>query len=169
VLCQGKFITMFDDNGWEYVTRPGTTGIVVIVAVTDDQKLVLVEQYRKPVRNTVVEMPAGMVGDEVGRGGESLLDAAYRELEEETGFAAREIVFLAEGPTAVGLSDEVISFFQARGLTRVGPGGGDASENITVREIPLAEVRSFLAARQAEGLDVDPKIYAGLFLAGVKI
>ena len=167
VLGEGKYIRLISENGWEYATRPHVTGIVVIVPVTDDGKLVLVEQPRTAVHNRVVELPAGMVGDV--EAGETLAAAASRELIEETGFAAREMVLLAEGPTAVGMTDEIISFFQARGLTRVGPGGGDDSEDITVHEIPLAEVRRFLAAKAAEGRCVDPKIYAGLFLADVQV
>jgi ADP-ribose pyrophosphatase len=167
VLATGRYLTFIDEGGWEYVTRPGVTGIVVIVAVTDDERLVLVEQYRPAVHRHVVELPAGLVGDAAGRQTESLLDAAARELEEETGYRAGEMVALFEGPIAVGVSDETVSFFRARGLSRVGAGGGDDTEEITVHEVPLAELPSFLAAKQAAGLGVDPKIYAGLYLAGV--
>jgi ADP-ribose pyrophosphatase len=100
---------------------------------------------------------------------ESLLLAAERELVEETGFEAREMVALAEGPVAVGVSDETVSFFHARAPRRVGAGGGDASEQITTHEVPLPELRRFLADRAAAGLAVDPKIYAGLFLVGVHL
>jgi ADP-ribose pyrophosphatase len=165
VLGRGRFLTLFDDDGWEYVSRPNVTGIVVIVAVTDDDKLLLVEQWRPAVRNRVVELPAGLVGDVDAH--EALDVAAGRELREETGFAAREMVPIGTGPIAVGVSDETISFFHARHLTRVGAGGGDATEAITVQEVPLAELPVFLDGRAAAGLAVDPKIYAGLFLAGL--
>jgi ADP-ribose pyrophosphatase len=165
VLGRGRYLTLVDDGGWEYVTRPNVTGIVVIVAITGEGKLLLVEQWRPAVKNRVIELPAGMVGDVDAH--EPLVTAASRELVEETGFAAREMVPLGAGPIAVGVSDEVVSFFHALDLTRVGPGGGDASEKITVHAVRLDELRSFLAARAAEGLAVDPKIYAGLFLAGV--
>ncbi len=164
ILATGKYLTLIDDHGWEYVTRPGVTGIVVIVAVTDDEKLLLVEQHRTAVHRRVIELPAGMVGDGEAHAGESLRDAAGRELAEETGFAARELEPLAEGPIAVGISDETISFFHARGLTRVGPGGGDATEAITVHQVPLPRLRAFLAGCAADGLAVDPKIFAGLYL-----
>jgi ADP-ribose pyrophosphatase len=143
VVATGRYLTLIDDHGWEYVTRPGVTGIVVIVAVTGD-------------------------GDE--HSGETLADAAARELAEETGFAAAEMEPLIEGPIAVGVSDETVSFFRAHGLTRVGPGGGDASENITVHQVPLSRLRSFLASSAAAGLAIDTKIYAGLYLieAGVR-
>jgi len=168
VLAEGRFLTFLDESGWEYVTRPGVTGIVVIVAVTDAGRLVLVEQYRPAVHQRVIELPAGLVGDADGRRAESMRDAAARELEEETGYRAGEMVALFEGPVAVGVSDEVVSFFHARALARVGPGGGDDTEDITVHEVPLAELASFLAAKQREGLAVDPKIHAGLYLAGVR-
>jgi ADP-ribose pyrophosphatase len=167
VLAQGRFLTFIDEGGWEYVTRPGVTGIAVIVAVTDERRLVLVEQYRPAVHNRVIELPAGLVGDADGRREESMAEAATRELEEETGYAAAKMDLLFEGPIAVGVSDEVVSFFGARGLKRVGPGGGDETEDITVHEVPLAELKAFLAAKVKEGLAVDPKIHAGLWLAGV--
>jgi ADP-ribose pyrophosphatase len=167
VVARGRYLTFIDDSGWEYVIRPHITGVVVLVGVTSDDRLLLVEQWRPAVRNRVIELPAGLVGDVDA--GESLISAAGRELEEETGFSARELVVLGAGPIAVGLSDEVVTFFHARGLERVGPGGGDASESIVVHEVPLAGLRAFLAARVAAGLAVDPKIYAGLFLAGVQV
>jgi ADP-ribose pyrophosphatase len=169
VLAAGKYLTLIDEHGWEYVTRPGITGVVVIVAITDDEKVLLVEQYRTAVHRRVIELPAGLVGDGDTHAGESLRDAAARELAEETGFAARELEPLAQGPIAVGISDEMISFFGARGLTRVGPGGGDATESITVHQVPLGRLRATLATYAAEGLAVDPKIYAGLFLVDAAV
>jgi ADP-ribose pyrophosphatase len=169
VVAQGRYLTFIDEEGWEYVMRAGITGIVVIVAVTDDRRLVLVEQYRRAVHKRVIELPAGLVGDVDGRRDEGMHDAATRELEEETGYRAAEMVPLFEGPVAVGFSDEAVSFFHARGLTRVGPGGGDETEDITVHEVPLGDLQAFVASKIAAGLGVDPKIYAGLFLAGVTL
>jgi ADP-ribose diphosphatase len=166
VLGSGRYLTLYDEDGWEYVHRPNTTGVVVLVAVTPQNNLLLVEQYRRAVHNRVIELPAGLVGDIASHEDEALRDAAMRELAEETGYAATDMVPLAEGPMAVGISDELISFFHARGLTRVGPGGGDDSEDITVHEVPLRDLRRFLARRLAEGVAVDPKIFAGLFMIG---
>src|SRR5690349_10920782 len=92
VVAQGRYLTFIDDAGWEYVTRPHISGVVVIVAVTADGRLVLVEQYRPAVKKKVIELPAGLVGDIVGQQGESMGTAAARELEEETGYRAAEMV-----------------------------------------------------------------------------
>jgi ADP-ribose pyrophosphatase len=166
IVAAGRYLTFLEDAGWEYVTRHGITGVVVLVVVTNARELVLVEQYRPAVGGRVIELPAGLVGDLAGREAETLSSAAYRELVEETGFEAREMIMLSDGPIAVGVSDEVVTFFEARGLTRVGPGGGDDSEDITVHLVPLSDISGFLASKRASGLAVDPKIYAGLYLVG---
>lgn len=166
VLATGKYLTLVDDQGWEYVVRPHITGIVVVVAITNDDRIILVEQYRTPIHNRVIELPAGMVGDTEALRHESLADAAGRELTEETGYEAREIVPIFEGPTSVGMSAEILSFFHARGLTQVHAGGGVESEQITVHAVPLSELRAFIARSQAAGLAVDPKIFTGLYLVG---
>ena len=139
-----------------------------MVGITPEDKLVLVEQYRTAVHGRVIELPAGLVGDEEDRGEESLADAGARA-DGETGYAAGELVRVGEGPVAVGMSDEVVTFFRAGNLSRVGPGGGVEKEQITVHEVAARDLIAFLEARRAEGLAVDPKIFAGLFLAGIDI
>lgn len=166
VIAEGRYLTLVDSNGWEYVTRHGITGIVVLVPLTPAREVVLVEQFRHPVGKRVIELPAGLVGDVQGQESESLATAAHRELVEETGFEAREMVELAAGPIAVGVCDEVVTFFHARDLRRVGPGGGDDSEDIAVHVVPLTQLGAFLAEKRAAGLAVDPKIFAGLYLVG---
>ena len=166
VLFEGRYLRLLSEGGWEYVVRPNATGVVVIVAVTPEGSLVLVEQPRTAVHARVIELPAGLVGDTGAGAGESLETAAHRELIEEPGYAAAEMVPLAEGPVAVGLATEIISFFHARGLRRVGAGGGDETESITVHEVPLAGLRPWLAEKQRQGVMVDPKLFAGLYLVG---
>lgn len=159
---RGRYLSLLERDGWEYASRSNASGVVVIVAVTEDHEILLVEQYRKPVDASVIELPAGLVGD-LHDPKESLLTAAGRELEEETGFAAERLDILMSCPSSAGMTDEIITFVHASGLTRVGPGGGDASEDIAVLPIPLAEVDNWLAARLAEGKALDPKIYAALY------
>jgi ADP-ribose pyrophosphatase len=139
-------------------------GVAVIVAVTREDRLLLVEQYRRPVGGRVLELPAGLAGDVAGQESEDLAAAARRELLEETGYEADVMTSLAEGPPSVGVTSEVVTFFRAEGLRKTGPGGGDGTESIVVHEVPLHEVDVFLLRRIATGLLVDPKIYAGLYL-----
>jgi ADP-ribose pyrophosphatase len=73
---------------------------------------------------------------------------------------------LMECPSSAGLTDEIISFVKATGLRRVGPGGGDASENILVHLIPLSQAAGWLLAKRAEGIALDPKIFAALYWLG---
>lgn len=165
LLHRGRHLAFVEREGWEYVDRPGVTGIAVVVAVTDDARLVLVEQHRPPVDARVVELPAGLCGDEAGSADEPLEEAARRELLEETGWEAREVERLTAGPPSAGVSSEVLTFFRARGLVRRGRGGGVAGERIDVWEVPLADVGGWLLAREAEGVLVDPKVWAGLWFA----
>jgi ADP-ribose pyrophosphatase len=162
-LWSGKFLSLIKEGRWEYAERIGVTGAAVVVAVTDEQKLLLVEQYRIPVHTRTIELPAGIVGDEPGSAGESFTDAAKRELLEETGYAAERIELLMAGPASSGLTSEIVTLVLASGVKRVNAGGGVAHEEITVHEIPLADVHDWLAAKAAEGLLVEPKVYAGLY------
>lgn len=167
-LFEGRHLRIVDDGGWEFAQRRNVSGVVVILAVHDDRRIVLVEQHRKPVGRRVLELPAGLAGDIAGAEDEELVAAAARELEEETGYAAREWRVFGEAPVSAGLTDETVTFFLARGLTRIGPGGGDASEDIEVLEVPLDDLRALLDAKEAAGVYVDPKIGAMLWRADVR-
>ncbi len=163
ILCEGKHLRFVARAGWEYAERKKVSGIVGIVALTEDGKLLLVEQFRPPLQKRVIELPAGLAGDVAGSENEALAEAAKRELLEETGYSAREMERLAEGPASAGICDEVLTLFRAKGIQRVTKGGGDGSEDIIVHEVPLPEVPTWLAQRQKEGLAVDLKVYAGLY------
>ncbi|HRE91328.1 MAG TPA: NUDIX hydrolase [Myxococcota bacterium] len=165
VIYSGSHIEAVRVGRWEYVRRRNSTGVVIIVAVTPAGELILVEQPRVPVGTTVIELPAGLAGDISGAEDEALETAALRELEEETGWHAKAITRLVAGPVSAGLTSEVVTFFRADGLTRIGEGGGDATEDITVHHVPLAEVPAFIAQRVAAGAMVDPKVFAGLYFA----
>lgn len=68
-----------------------------------------------------------------------------------------------ECPGSAGMSDEIISFVRATNLTRVSPGGGDASENIIVHVIPLSGIDDWLSDQQAAGKSLDPKVFTALY------
>jgi ADP-ribose pyrophosphatase len=163
ILGRGKYARLVCRNTWEFVDRIRVSGIVVIVAVTHDGKLVLAEQYREPVRHNVIELPAGLVGDKGLH--ERLTTAAKRELLEETGYSARKMEFLCQGPPSVGLSTEMVTFYRAVGIRKVGEGGGDASENIIIHEAPLINIEAWFKQKEKRGILVDPKVYAGVYFA----
>jgi ADP-ribose pyrophosphatase len=161
-IARGKHLHLVKRGTWEFARRPNVCGIVGIVAVTEARELILVEQFRPPVNATVIELPAGLAGDLADAPTEDLAIAAQRELLEETGYAASEMVKLAEGPASAGLSDEVITLFLARGLTRQADGGGDDSESIVVHHVSLATIDEWLGEQTKGGKMVDLKVYAGL-------
>ncbi len=163
-LAEGRHLHFVVEDGWEYVERNVVSGIAVIVGVTPEDRLLLVEQHRVPVGRRVIELPAGLAGDVAGKESEDLAEAARRELLEETGYAAERMTPLVSGPPSAGVTSEVVTFLRATGLRRVGPGGGDEHEAIVVHEVPLSSIDAFLEQKAAQGLLVDPKVYAGLYL-----
>lgn len=163
---EGKFLRVVKRANWEYVERPNISGVVVILAITDEGNILLTEQFRIPVNATVIELPAGLAGDHPGQAQESLIDAAHRELYEETGYTAGRMEILTEGPPSAGLSNEVITLVRASALKRAGSAQGDGTEQIILREIPLHGIASWLEdQRTHHGKMVDPKVYSGLYFA----
>ena len=162
-LFNGKFLKVVTRKGWEFVRRKDCSGIVVIAAMTAAKKVLFVEQHRIPLGKNVIELPAGLVGDLCHSRKESMATAAKRELLEETGYRARRMRFIMEGPVSSGMSSQQIAFYRAEGLTKEHEGGGDESEDIQVHEVPFQKAHAWLVTMQRQGLLVDPKVYAGLF------
>jgi ADP-ribose pyrophosphatase len=163
ILHSGKYLELICADEWEYVKRKHCKGVVVIVPVTKDGMVILVEQFRRPVEAQVIEWPAGLVDDKEAHSGETMEAAARRELFEETGYEADHLTLLAGGPVSSGLSAEIITFFKAVDVVKKGAGGGDATESIKVHEVPLKEVDLWLYEMGKKGFLVDPKIYVGLY------
>lgn len=165
-IHEGRFLTYCrTESGWEYVTRSNAKGCVAILAITDDKRVILTEQHRPPVDRKVIELPAGLAGDIPLQEDEPLVTAAKRELKEETGYEARNWSMLSEGTSSAGLTDEYVTLFYATGLTKVAEGGGTGSENIKVHYVHRTDIPKWCRDRQREGLYVDFKIFAALYLA----
>lgn len=161
LLYAGRYLTLVDRRGWELVSRKHR--VAVIVAWTPSDELLLVEQYRIPLEKPTIELPAGLVGDTPGQENEPVLEAAARELEEETGWRPDRVEEIMPCPTSAGMTDEMAVFVRALDLVQVGRGGGDASEDIRVHAVSRGEVDRWLADRHAEGFALDPKIYTALY------
>lgn len=163
LLYEGDWLRLVKRGHWESCERTHGQGMaVIIIAVTPDDEVLLVEQYRVPLGSRTIEMPAGLVGDD--HANDTFELAARRELVEETGWEAGEIDVLLTGPTSSGMSNERIAFVRARNLRKVGAGGGTDSEDITVHAVPRKDAPAWLMRRHAEGFEVDLKLWAGLWM-----
>ncbi len=167
-LHETRFLGLYERDGWTFCERPNARGVVGVLAITDDEKIILVEQFRKPINRRCIELPAGLVGDEEEHQDEPISHTAARELEEETGYTAAEITRLAACPTSPGMTSETTHLFLAAGLTKTSQGGGIDGENITVHVVPLRSLTLFLNKKENEGCSVNQMIYASLYLRSVK-
>ena len=164
IVCQTRFLRLVRQDGWEFVQRANATGVVCIAALTDDGCVLLVEQFRPPVAANVIELPAGLAGDEPGASTEDLMEAARRELLEETGYEAAQMKQVFAGVTSAGITDELITFFVARGLTKKGSGGGTGHEKITLHHVPLTQFDEWLVHKLHAGCMADARLYTGIYL-----
>ncbi|MEY2883922.1 MAG: hypothetical protein RL490_1646 [Pseudomonadota bacterium] len=159
---RGKYLEVHKTGTWEYAARVGRIGAAVILALTDDREIILVEQFRRAHDAYSIELPAGLIGDTSAD--DTATAAAARELAEETGFEARHWEDFGLFATSPGMSSEVFTLFRATGLTRTGPGGGVDGEDINVHVVPLADMPAFLAAQRAAGRIIDCRLVLALGL-----
>lgn len=153
---EGKHVVVLERDGWEYVERKKGKEAVAVIAMTEDGKLILTEQYRRPVDARVIDWPAGLVGDE---GNDDPKETARKELEEETGYVCTGVELLAKGPTSPGITSELVSFYRAVNVEKK----GKHEEEITVHAISPDEIRAWLADRERDGVLIDLKIWGGLY------
>ncbi|MFD1928092.1 NUDIX hydrolase [Sporosarcina siberiensis] len=123
----------------ELIKHPGA---VAILAITSDEKIVLVEQFRKALDRSLVEIPAGKIEP-----GEDPKTTAIRELEEETGYSASEFTYIQSFATSPGFADEIIHLYLARGLKKVeNPAAGDDDEFINLLESTIVEAEEMMTS-----------------------
>ncbi|MDN4493924.1 NUDIX domain-containing protein [Ureibacillus aquaedulcis] len=145
-IYEGKIISLkVDDvllpNGKEskreIVNHPGA---VAIIAITAEGKLVLVEQYRKAIERSIIEIPAGKLEP-----GEKPELTARRELEEETGYGCHELGYLQTFATSPGFADEVIHLFVAKDLYKIEEKADlDEDEFVELLEVTLEEAEEMV-------------------------
>lgn len=159
-IYTGKVISLkvdtveIDNKGYkkrEIVEHPGA---VAIVAITEDNKVVLVKQFRKPIEQVIWELPAGKL--EIG---ESPKECAIRELKEETGYSAKNLKLLHKFFTSAGFSNQKIYIFLATGLTKGEPDFDD-DEFIEKYEIDINEAQNMVIKNEIE----DAKTSIGILL-----
>ena len=157
VMWEGDWIVAKKRGKWEYVSRARGIKAAVILPIDGDD-VVLVEQYRVAVGGPVLELPAGLIGDESEFEGEDPLAAAKRELIEETGYEAAEWTDCGTFHSSPGMTGESFTLLKASGLTRVGEGGGTDSEDITVHRMPIAQLPLRVAKFREDGVSIDVRI-----------
>lgn len=151
-----------DTTAWrDVVEHPGS---VAVVALDDDGAVVVVRQYRHPIRRELDELPAGILDRE----GEPALETAKRELAEEAGLAAEEWHVLVDLLTTPGMADEASRIFLARGLRDVERDVQEHEEaEMTSFRVPLAElVGGVLSGRYENSLLVAGVLAADLARRG---
>lgn len=174
-LWAGKFlkavlITYADDRGrtrtWEAVGRVGCDGVVVVVPITAEGELVLIRQFRPALNRLVVELPAGLVNP-----GEEPLEAARRELVEETGYYSEALAPVTEGVMSTGINTEIWNVFLARDARPAPPEmrslyPPDESEEIEVMKVALDAVYDTAESCKKRGDLMDLRIFGIVELAG---
>lgn len=152
-IFKGHVVHLFKDtvrlpNGKE---APRETvrhvGAVAVVPLLDDGRVIVERQYRYPLGKVITEIPAGKLDSKA----EDRLEAAKRELAEETGYTAREWISLGDYYPAAAYTDERITMYLAKGLSK-GERHLDEDEFLNVAEVPLEElVGDIMAGRIADG------------------
>lgn len=157
----------FDYNGTtlvrEFVQHPGA---VAILAIDDQQRVLLIRQYRHPVRSYLWEIPAGLLD----MPGESRLAAAKRELLEETGYEAGSWSELTNFMTTPGGNDEVITIFLAQELNLVGHSlelEGEETDML-VEWFPLSQALDSVLHSEMQSPSAVVGIMAAAFKLGVQ-
>lgn len=128
---------------------------VAVVAVTEKQELLMVTQYRYPIGRNMVELPAGLIDE-----GEEPLEAAKRELKEETGHEAEKWELLTSVYSSPGSHDEKIYIFLAEKLTHVSELCLDEYERLTFSAEPIKNMINKIASGEIH----DGKTLIGVLL-----
>ena len=172
-FVRAMLLEYMDDKGavrtWEGVERVNCEGIVAIIPITTDGDILMIRQYRPTLNSYVVELPAGL-NDK----GETLIEAAKRELIEETGYMSENLELIAEGPVSTGLSTETMSVFLATEVVPATPQlvaqyPMDESEDIELIKTPLSTAYEKVEELCRAGNIADLKMYGFIALAQKKL
>ncbi|HLS65524.1 MAG TPA: NUDIX hydrolase [Pseudogracilibacillus sp.] len=142
----------------EIVKHPGA---VAIIPVTNENEIIFVEQYRKPLERSIVEIPAGKV-----ERNEAPEVTAKRELEEETGYTTNELKYITSFYTSPGFADEIIHLYYTNTLSKLEKRvKGDEDEFVEIVTLTLEEAEQYIREKKI----YDAKtMYALLYLRMMK-
>lgn len=129
-------------------------GGAVVVPVMDDGKIILVKQFRYPLQKTLIELPAGKLDKN-----EDPLVCATRELEEETGYTAKEIKKLGEIYTAPGYCTEVLYIYSASGLIPGNHNREEGEHGMEILEYSMDQIEKMISI----GEITDAKTIVGIY------
>ncbi len=143
VIYKGKIINLRKDkvttiNGTSSREIVEHSGGAVLIAITDEGKMVMVKQYRKPAGKVMFEAPAGKIDSN-----EDPEVTALRELKEETGYTAKKIDYVCKFYPSVGYSEEVLYLYYCTGLVK-GETAFDDSEALDIEEYEIDELYSMV-------------------------
>lgn len=127
-----------DGLGKKFIVLDGPDW-VQILAVTPDKRALVVRQFRQGIREVTVELPGGVVEK-----GQTPLEAAQRELEEETGYQAEQWSCLASFRPNPAIQKNTTHLFLAQGARLLGPTNFDENEDLELEEIPLEQLRDLV-------------------------
>jgi len=116
------------------------SGAVAVIPITQDNKILFVEQYRKPLEKPLIEIPAGKLEKD-----EDPELAGIRELEEETGYTAKNLQLITSFYSSPGFADEIVYIYITNELEKLeNPPKGDEDEFVEVHELTLDEAKQYV-------------------------
>lgn len=160
LVHKGKVINLYTDTivlpdgreaQWDHIEH---NGAAAVVAITGDDKIILVRQYRNSIDRHTLELPAGGVNEK----DEPTKLCAMRELEEETGYRGEDFEFLISVKTAVAFCNENIDIYTAKGLVKTHQ-NLDPDEFITIESYSLDTLMKMIASGEIQ----DAKTVSGIF------
>ena len=134
----------------EIVRHPGAVAVLIV----DDGKMIVVDQYRKPLGRNQVEIPAGKLDP-----GEDPRSAAARELQEETGYLAESLKLIYSFYTAPGFTDEIVHLYAAEGLSK-GEAKPDEDEFLEMMAVTMDEAKQLIRENRISDAKTLMAVYA---------